>query len=128
MLDQTALTFPWSVRFSQDGRYIASGGNRLGRIQILNVRTGKCEARHKGHDDVVRGLVFTPDGNGLLSASWDKKVIHWDVYWLKSTHKDDADRRKEVISRQDFSGGLTEMSRFVGHKVRFCFVFLTVTL
>ena len=78
---------------------------------------GKCMAKHDGHDDLVRGLVFTPDGNGLLTASWDKMVILWDVSWLK-THGDDGDGQKEVISPRDSTGGLTEISRFVGHTVR----------
>jgi len=113
---QSDHQFPWSVRFSQDGRYVASGGNRQGnRIRILNVRIGKCVARQGAHDGVVEDLVFTPDGKGLLSASWDDMVIHWDVSWLESTHGN-TDIQKEVIPTPDSTGGLIEMSRFVGHE------------
>ena len=52
---------------------------------------GKCVTRDGVHGYVVRDLVFTLDGKGLLSASWDKMVIH--------------------ISTQDSAGGLTEISR-----------------
>ena len=72
------------------------------------MRTGKCMARHSG-------LVFTPNDKGFLGVLWDKTVIHWDVSLLKSTHEDNT-HSQEVISKH-FSGGLTEVSRFVGHKV-----------
>ena len=74
VLQQSHPDFSWSVRFNQNGRYISSGGDlQEDRIKILNVRKGKCLVRHAGGDvDVVRGLVFTPDGKGLLScSSWD---------------------------------------------------------
>ena len=101
----------WSVRFSEDGRYIASGEKK---IRIFNVRTGKCIAGHPGHNDIVWSLVFTPDGNGLLTGSWDKRVIHWDVSWLELTQWNNTDGQKKDISRQD----MMEISRFVGHEVR----------
>ena len=43
---------------------------------------GKCVPMQGRHSDLVRSLVFTPDGKGLLSASWDKLVIYWDAPWL----------------------------------------------
>ena len=74
---------------------------------------GKILASHQGHADDVWGLVFTPDGKGLVSASWDNMIMHWDVSWLKSTY----DSQKEVFSTQDSTGSLRELGRFVGHKV-----------
>ena len=78
---------------------------------ISNVRTGKRLARHKGHVEHVWDVIFTPDGKGLVSASWDNMVIHWDVSWL-------YDSEKEDVSSQDSTGGLKGLSRFVGHDVR----------
>ena len=106
------LKFPWSIRFSNDGRYIAMGGDP--QIWIWNVRMDKCVAMQRKHTDVVRGLVFTADGKGLLSASWDKMIIHWDASLVNEDNKDDE---TEAVSTQDF-GGLREISRFVGHQVR----------
>ena len=77
---------------------------------------GKRIARQEGHDDIVQHLVFTPDDKGLLSASSDRTVIHWDLSLLKSTQKTDG--LEEDISTQDLTGGLKEISRFVGHEVR----------
>ena len=108
-----------SVRYSQDGRNVASGGNG-GGITLCNVRTGERLVSHKGHVRHVWGLVFTPDGKGLVSASWDNMIIHWDVSWLESTY----DNQEEDVSTQDSTGSLRELSRFVGHEVcRFQSVF-----
>ena len=102
------MNFPCSVRFRQDGRYVASGGDE-GRLSIFNVRMGKCIASYEGHAEAVWDLVFT-DGKGLFSASSDKIIIHWDLSWLKSTY----DSQME----DDSADGLRELSRFVGHEVR----------
>ena len=70
------------------------------------------------HSIVVPGIVFKPDGKGLLSASWDRLVINWDVSLLKSTHEDKPDYQKEGSPTQDLTDGLKEISRLVGHEVR----------
>ena len=100
----------WSLRFNEDGRYIASGEHPW--IRIFNVRVGKCVASYQGHDDVVWCLVFAPDGKGLVTGSWDKRVIHWNMSRFESTECDNS--QKGDISRHN----LMEISRFVGHKVR----------
>jgi len=74
---------------------------------MWNVRTGKMVTRWQGHSDLVASLVFTPDGKGLLSASWDNQVIHWDVASLGSLGMADA-----------LSSDVMEISRLLGHKVR----------
>ena len=77
------------------------------------MRTGKRLACHRGHVDHVWDLVFTPDDKGLVSASWDKMAILWDVSWLKSTY----DSQKDGVSTRDSADGLRELTRF-GHEVR----------
>ena len=97
-----------------------SGGNpREARIKIFNVRMGKCLGHARGgHVDAVQDLVFTPNGKGLLSASRDQSVIHWDVSSLTRRLKLTHLGRKGDISTQDLTYGLEEISRFVGHEVR----------
>ena len=112
ILQQSPNDLYRSVRYSQDGQKVASGGHQ-GGIMVSNVRTGKRLASYMGHVHHVCGLVFTPDGKGLVSASWDKIVIHWDVSWLESTY----DNQEEDVSTQDSAGGLSELFRFVGHEV-----------
>jgi len=97
--------YPWSVRCSLDGLYIASGC-KYGHILIWNMRTGKLVKEWQGHFWIVESLVFTPDGKGLLSGSWDKQVTHWDVSSLRSLGNSDA-----------LSSDIMEISSFIGHKV-----------
>jgi len=59
-----------------------------------------------GHADLVSSLVFTPDGKGLLSASYDMSVILQDVTSLSSLGTADPP-----------SSGVTEVSRLLGHTV-----------
>ncbi len=56
---------------------IASGGDdRV--IQIWNW-AGELVQTLPGHSWTVAGLAFTPDGNTLASASWDKSLKLWQV-------------------------------------------------
>jgi WD40 repeat protein len=54
----------------QSRQTIASGGF-TGNILIRNVRTGKMVTRLREHPSLVASLVFTPDGKGLLSATFE---------------------------------------------------------
>ena len=63
----------------------------------------------RGHRNLVASLVFTLDGKGLLSASWDKQVIHWDVTSLGSL---------EMVDPLSSESDMMEISRLLGHKVR----------
>ena len=105
VLRQFRFDYSSSVRFSQDGRYLASDGDsKNGRIQILSVRTGRCLAMDGGDVDGVRDLVFTPDGKGLLTGYNGSKL---GVSWLKSIPED----------QRVLTGDLREIFRFVGHTV-----------
>ena len=94
--------YPISVRFSLDGRYVASG-NSGGKLVIWDVRTGKLVAKWWGHSEIVTSLVFTPDSKRLLSGSWDRDVKQWDVSSLSSL---------------GMTSGMMEISRLIGHTVR----------
>jgi len=99
--------YPWSIQCSLDGRYIASGCSP-GHIVIWNMRIGNVVKEWQGHPGLINNLVFTPDGKGLLSASYNnKQVRHWDVASLRSLGNSDAQ-----------SSGIVEILRFLGHKVR----------
>jgi len=99
-------TYPWPVRFSLDGQYVASGDN-VGNILIWNVRTGKLVVRWRAHFSLVSSLAFTPDGKRLLSGSWDRQVSQWDVSSL-SSHGTGM-----------FIPLILDITRIISHTVRF---------
>ena len=72
------------LRFSNDGRYIATGCNRT--AQIFDVETGhevvtlnNAPAEHEGNF-FIRSVCFSPDGQYLAVGSLGDKVIRlWDI-------------------------------------------------
>ena len=40
----------------------------------------------KGHTDMVKSIVFSPDGKKLLSASYDRSIRLWDYETAEQIH------------------------------------------
>jgi WD40 repeat protein len=75
--------FVRAVDFSPDGRYVASGtwnSTDGGVVQLWSLSSGRLERRFfGGHRDVITQVKFNSDGTRLLSASWDRALVVWDV-------------------------------------------------
>ncbi|KAI9797738.1 MAG: general transcription repressor [Candelina submexicana] len=71
------------VRFSHDGKFVATGCNRA--AQIFDVRTGKAvcllqdETVDKSGDLYIRSVCFSPDGQYLATGAEDKQIRVWDI-------------------------------------------------
>ncbi|KAJ6092050.1 hypothetical protein N7467_004019 [Penicillium canescens] len=71
------------VRFSRDGKYLATGCNRS--AQIFDVTTGQNVATlqdenvDKDGDLYIRSVCFSPDGKYLATGAEDKQIRVWDI-------------------------------------------------
>lgn len=71
----------WKIAASPDGRWIVSGGWN-GSILVWEVATDKTDIKRepvsfKGHEILIRGLVFAPDSETFASASNDLTICVW---------------------------------------------------
>jgi WD40 repeat protein len=68
-----------SVRFSHDGRYIASSSYDM-TVKVWDAKTGaKVAGPFKGHTSWTTCVAFSPDSKHIASGSLDKTVRVWDI-------------------------------------------------
>ncbi|KAL1959994.1 hypothetical protein VTO42DRAFT_662 [Malbranchea cinnamomea] len=78
------------VRFSADGKYVATGCNRS--AHIFDVATGQLvttlqdDTVDKEGDLYIRSVCFSPDGRYLATGAEDKQIRVWDIASRKIKH------------------------------------------
>ncbi|WBW71218.1 transcriptional corepressor Tup12 [Schizosaccharomyces osmophilus] len=71
------------VRFSADGKYLATGCNRA--AMVFSVETGQLvnllqeESAEREGDLYVRSVAFSPDGKFLATGVEDRQIRVWDI-------------------------------------------------
>ena len=68
----------YGVSWSPDGKSVAFGASDTA-VRVIDANTAEGLVYMAGHDDWVRGTVFSADGNSIFSVSRDKTVKQTDV-------------------------------------------------
>ena len=68
----------YSVSFSSDGRYVASGSADQ-TVKIWEIQTNKCLSTLQGHTSEVLSVSFSSDGRYVASGSRDQTVKIWEI-------------------------------------------------
>jgi WD40 repeat protein len=72
--------FSWDPVFSPDGKTLATcAAKDLAPILLWDVQTGGLRTTLAGHEQGVRAVAFSPDGEALASGCRDGAVRLWDV-------------------------------------------------
>ncbi|PNP48336.1 periodic tryptophan protein 2 [Trichoderma gamsii] len=75
----TRLSFT-CMSVDPSGEVVAAGSLDSFDIHIWSVQTGQLLDRLAGHDGPVSALAFTPNGNSLVSGSWDRTARIWSIF------------------------------------------------
>ncbi len=85
-----------SVSFDpKDYRFLASAGDDK-IVKIWDITTGKCIQSLREHQDLIRTITFSSDGQKLASAGHDKIVIIWG--------KDSKNRYRKINTLKGHQG------------------------
>jgi len=68
----------YSVRYSPDGKTLASGSND-GTVKLWNLETGEAITALTGHRGRVYSVSYNPDGHTLASSSDDRTIKVWNL-------------------------------------------------
>ncbi|KAL9105506.1 MAG: hypothetical protein Q9227_009336 [Pyrenula ochraceoflavens] len=79
------FTAPTRLSFScltidPSGEVVCAGSQDSFEIHIWNVQTGQLLDQLSGHEGPISTLAFSPDGNTLISGSWDHTIRLWSVF------------------------------------------------
>ena len=69
-----------SLAFNRDGRILASGGSfEDSRIRLWDIVNGTMLRELEGHENGIDHLVFSPNDQYLVSASYDGSIWMWGI-------------------------------------------------
>ncbi|KAJ5722146.1 vegetative incompatibility WD repeat protein [Penicillium malachiteum] len=93
------------VRFSEDGKYLATGGNDFAKIFDMTTGSKVASFQHGDPNEnkscYIRGVCFGHNGEYLVTVADDKLIWIWDI--ASCTIKNTFDSHEEGISSLDIS-------------------------
>lgn len=75
----TRLSFS-SMAVDLSGEVVAAGSLDSFDIHIWSVQTGQLLDQLSGHEGPVSSLAFAPNGDSLVSGSWDRTARIWSIF------------------------------------------------
>lgn len=67
------------LAFSHNGRRLATNNLANHELSLWDARTGSRLSHWKAHKNSILTLAFSPDGNWLVTGSWDRELMVWDM-------------------------------------------------
>jgi WD40 repeat protein/serine/threonine protein kinase len=88
----------YSFAFSKDGKLLATGDQKDGRVVIWNAQTRQKITEIKGHQSGVSAIGFMPDGLRLVTAGDDRAAKLWDTQTWTQTLTLDAGAEMDTMA------------------------------
>ena len=67
------------VSINKTGEWLAFGASKLGQLLVWEWQSESYILKQQGHHDSINSLVYSPDGNRIITAADDGKVKVWDT-------------------------------------------------
>ncbi len=67
------------VTINKTGEWLAFGASKLGQLLVWEWQSESYILKQQGHFDSMNGLVYSPDGQKIVTIANDGKIKVWDV-------------------------------------------------
>ena len=67
------------VTINRDGQWLAFGASKLGQLLVWEWQSESYILKQQGHFDSMNALVYTPDGQRVITTADDGKIKVWDI-------------------------------------------------
>jgi periodic tryptophan protein 2 len=67
------------VTINKSGEWLAFGASKLGQLLVWEWQSESYILKQQGHFDSMNALVYSPDGQRIVTAADDGKIKVWDV-------------------------------------------------
>jgi periodic tryptophan protein 2 len=67
------------VSINRSGEWLAFGASRLGQLLVWEWQSESYILKQQGHFDSINSLVYSPDGQKIVTTADDGKIKVWDI-------------------------------------------------